>query len=380
MSQLNYVRAKKYADQTVSGTLNGTFHQLAEEQKSKNLFNKDSAIKDQVPWYNSGEMQDYEGFYGSDWMPVRPNTLYTRSPAHAICFYGPQKNFISGVSSSATNGTERTPPHCYYVRVAIRAEDLEEFQLEEGEEPTSYEPFYHRVLLKKEVITNDHTNPWRNQKIIFQGDSITDPDYNSSLAVRYPDYVARSLGAEEDNYALSGSTIAAQEEDPTARDPIVLRYEEMDDEAEMIIVAAGTNDWYYSATPLGDMESRDAYTFYGALHVLCLGLLKKYKYKNIVFLTPIMRRQSSFDTPSSTNANGKTLREYGDIIREVCRHYSIPVLDMYGESGLFPFDDELAVEYFNEQEDEGVYYYTHPNANGQQMMGKRLVGFLKQLA
>jgi lysophospholipase L1-like esterase len=80
------------------------------------------------------------------------------------------------------------------------------------------------------------------------------------------------------------------------------------------------------------------------------------------------------------NGNGKTLKEYGDIIKEVCAYYSIPVLDMYKESGLYPFDDELAINYYNQQGSAGAYYYTHPNAEGHKLMAKRLTGYLRQLA
>lgn len=221
---------------------------------------------------------------------------------------------------------------------------------------------------------------WAGKKLVITGDSITDPDYNAGLTIRYPDYVAERLGMSLQNYAISGSTIAAKESDPDSRAPIVLRYGDMDDNADLIIIAAGTNDWYYTWTPLGDMEDRTEFTFYGALHLLCIGLKKKYKGKTIMFMTPIMRRQGPHLTPEAVNGNGKTLAEYGEIIKEVCGYYSIPVLDMYRESGLYPFDDELAVEYYNQQGSSPNYYYTHPNAKGQEMMGKRLLGYLMQMA
>lgn len=239
-------------------------------------------------------------------------------------------------------------------------------------------------IATKEYVNNvitDQTNHWNGKKVIFQGDSITDQNYNSGLSVTYPTYVAEKLGLNiVGNYAISGSTIAEKESNPTDRNPIVNRYQEMDDDADLVIVAAGTNDWYYTHTPLGDMDSRSNNTFYGALHNLCLGLKKKYKNKTILFMLPIMRRQGNYQNQESTNGNGKTLKEYGNIIKEVCDYYSIPVLDMYTESGLYPFDDDLAVEYYIQQGSDPDYYYTHPNSKGHRMMGKRLLGYLKQLA
>jgi lysophospholipase L1-like esterase len=235
--------------------------------------------------------------------------------------------------------------------------------------------------LSEEETSTLSSNPWINKKVIYQGDSITDPTYNSALSSFYPTIVNSKLKLiQTANYGISGSTIAINPSDATGRNPIISRYSTMSDDADIVIIAAGTNDWYYSWSPLGTMVSRDNQTFYGALHNLCLGLSKKYKGKTILFMTPIMRRQGVLNTPTSTNSNGKTLKEYGEIIKEVCSYYSIPVLDMYKESGLYPFDDELAIEYFNKQGTSPDYYYTHPNSNGHKMMGKRLTGYLRQLA
>ena len=46
---------------------------------------------------------------------------------------------------------------------------------------------------------------------------------------------------------------------------------------------------------------------------------------------------------------------------------------MYTLSGLYPFDDELAVYYFNQQSNSEGYYYVHPNSKGHKMMFDTLV-------
>jgi lysophospholipase L1-like esterase len=229
------------------------------------------------------------------------------------------------------------------------------------------------------IDSNGANNFWSGKKVVFTGDSITDPNYNGSLSHHYPSMVAESLGMSSVNYAISGSTIAINPDSPDGRTPIISRYQEMDDDADLVIVAASTNDWHYDWTPLGDMSSRDNNTFYGALHNLCLGLMLKYQEKQILFMAPVKRRQGSHDTPDAVNGNGKTLGEYAEIMKEVCGYYGIPVLDMFNESGLYPFDDTLAVKYYNQQGSEGSYYYTHPNAEGHKMMARRVTGYLRQL-
>ena len=89
-------------------------------------------------------------------------------------------------------------------------------------------------------------------------------------------------------------------------------------------------------------------------------------------MTPIKRSQPPYETPTSKNTNGKTLKEYGDIIKEVCGFYGIPVLDMFHEVTINP--------HITTQKEQFIPDGTHPNQLGQELMAKRLTGYLKQLA
>ena len=77
----------------------------------------------------------------------------------------------------------------------------------------------------------------------------------------------------------------------------------------------------------------------------------------------------------ATNSLDKTLKDYCDIIKEVCSYYSIPVLDMYAESCLTPFIAEQRNALFMETNGTGV----HPNATGHGVMARRVIAYLKSL-
>ena len=225
-----------------------------------------------------------------------------------------------------------------------------------------------------EKISTATSSRWKGKKLLIIGDSISDDNYNSALDFVWTKGIKDYFGfGSYENYGIAGSTIAVRENDATNRTPIVTRFDEMPNDGDLIIHSAITNDWFYQWTPIGTMESRDVYTLYGALHTLCIGLKKKYKGKKIVFLTGIMRRQNDRQTPNAVNGLGKTLEEYNNIVKEVCNYYSIEVIDMYTLSGLYPFDNELAVYYFNQQSNSEGYYYVHPNSNGHKMMFDALV-------
>ncbi|QWU48086.1 hypothetical protein KPL75_23220 [Bacillus sp. NP247] len=69
------------------------------------------------------------------------------------------------------------------------------------------------------------------------------------------------------NYGISGSRIAVWEGHDQ---PMCTRHANMTDDADIITVFGGTND-YGNTVTLGTINSVDTGTFYGALNVLCAG-------------------------------------------------------------------------------------------------------------
>ena len=184
-------------------------------------------------------------------------------------------------------------------------------------------------------------------------------------------------------YYWNGSTLSTSTR--KLRTPIVQRYAFMADDADVVLVAGGTNDFQYNWTTVGTMADRTEDTFYGAMHLLCLGLLDKYIGKEIVFCTPIKRAQTNLDTnadtdahkggaygtPESENLFGKTLGDYCEIIKEVCAYYSIPVIDMYSCSNLNPSIASQSSLFDS--------WKTHPLQEGHNMMARYIIGQLKAI-
>lgn len=224
---------------------------------------------------------------------------------------------------------------------------------------------------------------WQGKKVVFLGDSIAQGYTDKgNVATPYPKVVADNLGMTLTNYGIGGSTVAQQENyggafatqeefeatekdtskiyqvitgqgkktyeydsdtsawvnsSVNARTPLSARWSFMRDDADLIVVQSGTNDFQYDWTPVGTMADRTPYTFYGALHTLFAGLIEKYKGKTIVFLTSLKRAQTPYTTPESQNSYGKTLSDYRDMMLEVCDYYGVPVIDVFSVSGLNPY-------------------------------------------
>ena len=210
----------------------------------------------------------------------------------------------------------------------------------------------------------------RDKVVLFLGDSITQGVGAGSVENRYTDVFARNTGATSVNYGLSGTRIAHQINFTPGlshdRD-FIMRVDEMQDTADMVVVFGGTNDFGHGDAPLGDFGDRDQCTFYGALHTLITKLVNKYPEARIVFMTPLHR----FHEESEINCHGNPLSAYVNAIREVCEYYSLPVLDLYANSGIQPKLDVIKEIYMP----DGL----HPSAKGAERIALMLEAFIKTI-
>lgn len=213
----------------------------------------------------------------------------------------------------------------------------------------------------------------KGTKINFLGDSITEGAGTSSPDRMFTMLIEREYGAICQNYGIGGTRIARQKtptEEKWDRD-FISRVPEMDNDADIVVVFGGTNDFGHGDAPLGTMDDRTPYTFYGALHCLYTALTEKYPDVPVVILTPLHRLNE--DSPKGDNkpAPVGTLKEYVNIIREVAEYYSFPVLDLYKESGLQPKIPVIQQKYIP----DGL----HPNDDGNAILAHKIARFLETL-
>lgn len=229
---------------------------------------------------------------------------------------------------------------------------------------------------------------WNGKKATFLGDSIIRgfiprnvPEYPGTLN-SFASLTCDVLGLSFLNFGSDGSTITNILSDGSS---MVERYSAMDDAADLVVIMGGTND-ARQGRDLGVMGDTTAETYYGALDVLCLGLIDKYHNsqigvnadkKQILFLTP-----PKFGTTYGQLHNGATIQDYGNAVKEVCNYYSIPVFNMERESEVNPHIFKTIVgtetgytDNYNPFITDGI----HPTQEGHQLMANRFIGFLKQL-
>ncbi len=213
-----------------------------------------------------------------------------------------------------------------------------------------------------------------NLTLNFLGDSITEgcgtsclegKRFTSLLQSRYP-------LAKINNYGIGGTRIARQSTPslvPAWDRDFISRVEETDENADIIGIFGGTNDYGHGDAPLGKMGDRTEYTFYGALHTLILKLIGRFPGKKIFFMTPLHRL--SEDNPlgeGNKQVAVAPLRTYVNAIREVTEYYSVPVLDLYRISGFQPEVPVLKELYMP----DGL----HPNDKGHEKLADLIENFI----
>ena len=211
----------------------------------------------------------------------------------------------------------------------------------------------------------------KGKKINFLGDSITEGAGTSCEAARFTCVLKDIAGLSEiRNYGIGGTRIARQQtvtNEKHDKNDYCGRFQSMDDDADIIVVFGGTNDYGHGDAPFGSFSDRTPDTFCGAVHYLFRGLIEKYPTKPIIVLTPLHRENDY--VPNALH--GKILKDYVDVIREAAEMYSLPVLDLFASFGLCPDIPAQKAAFCL----DGL----HPNDAGNRMLAERLKSFLETL-
>lgn len=156
-------------------------------------------------------------------------------------------------------------------------------------------------------------------------------------------------GMDVYNYGVSGTRVTN----------FTQRYSDMH-YSDIITVFGGVNDWGQSGpTPLGEFGDTTNSTFYGALDILCSGILTTFPKSLVIFITPLGNGGFS-NWPTDENSLGLTIYDYADAIINVCAKYKIPVIDACRSSLLNAKIEAIKTECFK----DGV----HPNNHGHEVL------------
>ena len=172
------------------------------------------------------------------------------------------------------------------------------------------------VLNNYALKTEIPTNYLEGKKIIAIGDSMVQ-GHSISKDSGWLAMIANRNKMTYINYGINGTFLTNRSFD--GNEGVVVRYTSMVDDADYIIVYAGTND-ISAAVTMGEDDSVDTTTFKGALNVLCDGLQTKYPTGKILFITPYNRNENC---PA-----------YIEAIETICNKHGIQVFNNMKNGGI----------------------------------------------
>ena len=349
----------------------------------------------------------------SDYIRVAPNRKYELnstiiSGGAWLSEYDVNKTHIkhtNGITTPLPSYFVTTQPDTAFIRVNIDTSkiSLNDFYIKsipkyEGVTVETYDWLENRLGL---LSPNDITvsGRFKNKNLLVTGDSITEKNFRADK--NWHDYLKNWLGlGSVYNDGKSGSGLVKNT-------GIVYRLPNWESnygtesDVDMILLMGNMNDgtsdvtgdwnWLYGDNDVhkGDFttvitDTNKADSMWYALRYTIETIIEKYPNTPFGYITSQPRSMTAVKTGIpregyDTSCWGRTswFDEWVDAIFEVCGHYSVPVLDLYHESNLRPWNDENKLKYFSSSQDP-LGDGTHPNSLGQELMAHKIMEFVKQ--
>lgn len=196
-------------------------------------------------------------------------------------------------------------------------------------------------------------------RIAIYGDSISTGSHGEG------GYVPRLRAGlhlnEVQNFSIGSSGLATGTPDSMAA--LLQKPDRLPDHPDLILVWHGSNDWYYG-TPMGEPDSSDPSTFFGAVGFVTDILRRNAPDAMLLWVTPIYRWERpdkgevEGDGFGLANRRGLTLLHYHEALERASVRHGFPIVDMRRLCGIHGQNADVYLE-------DGV----HPNQAGYLRIG-----------
>lgn len=242
--------------------------------------------------------------------------------------------------------------------------------------PAVYPTIYSKYTGEEGTFKPDTLNEWLEQSRKTSYSSCLDQITMSVIGDSYfagngldsklvwPSLLGLKYKMTFNNYGVNGSTISNY---ITTNNPMVDRYSAMaNNNPDIIIIEGGKND-YNNNVPIGTNNDTVSTTFKGGLKKLIEGIRAKYPDAFIACVTVWNVDQ--------TNSIGKTVRDYGNAMIEICNLYDIPCFNAM-DKNLSLVD--MTSETFRTQYCMSSSDISHLNADGHKLVMPKFEAFIAE--
>ncbi|RFM30019.1 SGNH/GDSL hydrolase family protein [Deminuibacter soli] len=116
------------------------------DQSTKNLFNKSTVKLGYYADQATGALEVNSSFAVSDFISVKPNTIYSFTVPQQVPFYDASKNYISGFANLSSMKSFTTPAGCAFIKISMPVADIERQQLEENIVNSRFESYQQAIV------------------------------------------------------------------------------------------------------------------------------------------------------------------------------------------------------------------------------------------
>ena len=365
----------------------------------KNLFDKSAAEAGKYVATNNGSINSYASTFVSDLIPIKRGNTYSYRVARALYgdtgakrlalfdsngvfvtyatgAFSPDNNNIVTVKISNNNddySIKNIPVYCRFTDYLNR---MDTTMFVEGSYPSEYftygkdslsENFGLNRRQAQEVQNITSSGVLYGKKIAYNGDSIAETRLQSTSAYNgggYAKIIADLTGGTYANSSVSGGILASAVPSGTMPHSVVNTLNNMPDDADLICIEGGIND-YWRDVPLGDYTESDysgtldTTTVCGALESIFRQATEKWVGKPICFV--IVHKIKS--TVYVANSAGWTFAQGREKMIGICKKYAIPFYDAFAESGLNAYNNIQNTNFLTSNS-SGTPDGCHPNEAG----------------
>ena len=234
--------------------------------------------------------------------------------------------------------------------------------------PADYED---RIVELENAVDRANAD-WTGKKWVAVGDSLTQEiasdGTNANTDKYYHTHISEATGITVVNMGQGGTGYMKTQESGYA---FYHRISSVPTDADVITIMGSLNDLSRTASyTMGEVTDTGTSTICGCINTTLDNLFSRFPLANVGIITPVPNDYYNYFN-MATDDKALRIVEYCEKLTEICHRRSIPVLDMFHESGMRPWDTAFKNAFMPDG--------THGNEAGHKILATKIKAFLETL-